>query len=451
MIINYLDALAGWGKTEYIIRETVALAGRGEKSVITVPTVVLCEKVKDRIATKVNTLPNSIRPRIQTIHHENCAGSVVGAIISHINEPKKEEGEILILTMAAYDCMPWKNFRPWTESRYLFGDEIPAVTQCYDVNLPETHDIITKHMTTCIDPALPGYSLVAATEEAIEKIKSMARNRNQDKVWDIFQPLAHVLQSRHWKNYVQDEHHDRLLNGKSTRLQVHSIRQPSTFGFGWKKVTIGGALFEDSLLYQVWKGMGVQFIQEISGPKQHTNGELLNLYWGIEGRMTKYKHDKMQGNEGDDKFIKAVCDKTAKTMGVANTNIVVLTNKNMDEDQFKEATRLPASPYGVDDFKSYRYFVATGAYNHCPAHLKFLKEATGLDAYKIWRGTHFYMVYQGLVRSALRNPDNKEEVHAATVDQQTTWNLKALFPGCKVKRIAGLEQYALRGRTNPNG
>ncbi len=240
MIINYLDALAGWGKTEYIIRETVALAGRGEKSVITVPTVVLCEKVKDRIATKVNTLPNSIRPRIQTIHHENCAGSVVGAIISHINEPKKEEGEILILTMAAYDCMPWKNFRPWTESRYLFGDEIPAVTQCYDVNLPETHDIITKHMTTCIDPALPGYSLVAATEEAIEKIKSMARNRNQDKVWDITVNIrVRLEEGNDWRSTIRRLSALSSLEGDGGTIHSGNIRSEATYQRGTPEPILG--------------------------------------------------------------------------------------------------------------------------------------------------------------------------------------------------------------------
>jgi len=76
-----------------------------------------------------------------------------------------------------------------------------------------------------------------------------------------------------------------------------------------------------------------------------------------------------------------------------------LTNKD-DKTDFKDATQLPYSPSGTNDYRDKKYFVCTGAFNQSPAHEKFLIAATnidgpGLDVNKIWKATHFSTIYQG--------------------------------------------------------
>jgi hypothetical protein len=137
-----------------------------------------------------------------------------------------------------------------------------------------------------------------------------------------------------------------------------------------------------------------------------------------------------------EKFVPAYCEAAAKAMGTANTNVLVLTNKGMHDDVFTESERLPPAPHGLNEFGKYRNMVVTGAYNQHPAHAKFLREVTGLSDLEIWRGTHLMMVYQGIERSALRNPDNREPVGIALIDRQTphpppSWLLLVTNSFCK--------------------
>ena len=442
---GYIDALAGRGKTEYFVRTSVTLAGDGEKVLILLPRVALCQEVLERIRIEIAKRNFAAPINLKTIHHENCAGSVVGAIISHIKNEEYPEGEILILTMAAYDLINWNSFRLWAGARYLFIDEIPAADAFYDRNLPDYHGLISTHMQT-IPSGVPGYSSILCPD--IEKVKEMARNRGKDEVGDILQPLAHVLSSKYWANWVEDEHHEKLLAGKNSRLQVHSLRDPASFACGWKKVVVGGALFRNSMLYQIWSGFeNVEFIEELQlpGPNHHENGELITFHWAISGRMTKHKRNKLRGNDGATGFANTFVQQSAQSlssMGVSNNEVMFLSNKD-DKTDFKDATQLPYSPSGTNDYRDKKYFVCTGAFNQNPAHEKFLIAASPrLDVNKIWRATHFSAIYQGGMRGVPRNPDNTEQVHYFIPDQQTAWELMPYFPGCRSEGM-GMENWRL--------
>ena len=50
---GYIDALAGRGKTEYFVRTSVTLAGDGEKVLILLPRVALCQEVLERIRIEI--------------------------------------------------------------------------------------------------------------------------------------------------------------------------------------------------------------------------------------------------------------------------------------------------------------------------------------------------------------------------------------------------------------
>ncbi len=369
---------------------------------ILLPRVALCQEVLERIRIEIAKRNFAAPINLKTIHHENCAGSVVGAIISHIKNEEYPEGEILILTMAAYDLINWNSFRLWAGARYLFIDEIPAADAFYDRNLPDYHGLISTHIQT-IPSGVPGYSSILCPD--IEKVKEMARNRGKDEVGDILQPLAHVLSSKYWANWVEDEHHEELLAGKNSRLQVHSLRDPASFACGWKKVVVGGALFRNSMLYQIWSGFeNVEFIEELQLPGP--NHQALS------------------------------------SMGVSNNEVMFLSNKD-DKTDFKDATQLPYSPSGTNDYRDKKYFVCTGAFNQNPAHEKFLIAASPrLDVNKIWRATHFSAIYQGGMRGVPRNPDNREPVHYFIPDQQTTWELMPYFPGCRSEGM-GMEHWRL--------
>ncbi len=433
-VIHFIDALAGQHKTQHIIEQVTSLAGDKEKLLILVPTLLLAESVKARIEHEMARQNLTAIINLKAIHHENSS-SVVGSVINHINHEAYPDGEMLILTMAAYDLINWSHFPHWSQGRHLFIDEIPAVERFYDESLPQTHPIITDHLVASASP-YPNYSYIACPN--LEKIRSMARNRNQDKVWDIFQPLAHRLGFRHWTNYVNTKHHEELLAGRTRRLQVHSIRRPDCFA-GWKRVVMAGALFRDSPLYLTWRDQ-VEFVPEMIGSRKHSHGENLTFHYAIPGRMTKRKRKTLTtGNAGDEPFVTAFARTAAQAMGVANTEVLVLANKGMDDDLFRDAVRLPNSPHGLNDYQEYRYFVALGAFNQNPVHGAFLA-ALGLDELEVWRGIHLQSIYQGMMRGTLRT-EHDIEVHVAVPDQATVRVIAALFPGCDVRRLTGLQAY----------
>ena len=51
-------------------------------------------------------------------------------------------------------------------------------------------------------------------------LEQMARNKNCDQVWDIFQQFANMLISPHWSAYVLDDQYTNLINGVGERRKL---------------------------------------------------------------------------------------------------------------------------------------------------------------------------------------------------------------------------------------
>jgi hypothetical protein len=57
----------------------------------------------------------------------------------------------------------------------------------------------------------------------------MARNKNQDDLWDSLSDPAWVLLSDAWETDVNLEQYQKLIDGKARQLSFHSVLNPEVF------------------------------------------------------------------------------------------------------------------------------------------------------------------------------------------------------------------------------
>jgi hypothetical protein len=156
MTINFLDSLAGSGKTRALARYADRVAQRGHKVLVVQPTKHLIEKT---IAEELQPLDPSYP--IRAIHGDSALeNSVVADIVNHTRTTARDVGEILFITHAAFFRLPYIERKgDWI----LLMDEVPQVDMFEEFTLPETHHLLTAHLS--VVPGGPVYGFLVANED----------------------------------------------------------------------------------------------------------------------------------------------------------------------------------------------------------------------------------------------------------------------------------------------
>ena len=171
---------------------------------------------------------------------------------------------------------------------------IPQADWCAEFSIADTHRLITDCFTVDAEAAsLADNRYVRAVPKDHAALERMARNKNCDQVWDIFQQFANVLISPHWAAYVLDDQYTNLINGagEKRKLLAFAHLKPSLLD-GFASATIMGACFRQSVLYQLWSAAGVQFRPHKPITKglrytKHSNGHLLTILYATEAGLVE--------------------------------------------------------------------------------------------------------------------------------------------------------------------
>jgi superfamily II DNA or RNA helicase len=155
MSIHYFDALAGAGKTRALARRADRLAQRGQKVLFIQPTKHLITKtIEDEL------LPLDPSYAIRAIHGDTDPNRVIGEIVAHF-QATGDGGEVLFITHAAFMRVPYiENKGRW----HLIMDEVPQVDVFEELNLPDTHSLITPLLE--LRPFDAAYGLLLPREDA---------------------------------------------------------------------------------------------------------------------------------------------------------------------------------------------------------------------------------------------------------------------------------------------
>ena len=270
------------------VRHAHRLARLGKKVLFVQPSIFLINQTLNDLASLTPEV------RFRAIHGET-SDRVIGDIIEHLKHTALD-GEILFITHAALMLLPYFHRR---QDWHVIMDEIPQADWCAEFSMPDTHRLITD----CFDVDAEAASLadnryVRAVPKDHFRLEQMARNRNCDQVWDIFQQFANVLISPHWSAYVLDDQYTNLINGvgEKRKLLAFAHLKPSLLD-GFASATIMGACFKQSVLYQLWSAAGVQFRPHKAITKglrytKHGNGHLLTILYATEEDWSKNFRDK---------------------------------------------------------------------------------------------------------------------------------------------------------------
>jgi hypothetical protein len=373
--LHAINGLCGSSKTQHIIDRAVRRAAvDGLPSLIIAPTKKLCEEIKLRILTSSRNAIISVR----VIHSDNAEmgkdgyPSVMKTLVGHITNPDCQESDILIITHAEWDLVPWQRWWKWMRQRKLFVDEIPTVEAYVERRLPTNHHYLTDNFHLFPHADYPDWSWIDMNDELA--MKDIATNKDRDVITETIQNPAYYIASDNWCTYVNNTAYEQLLGGEDAFLRIHALRRPECFN-GWDGVEIAGALFDKSPLYNQWQGR-VQWEMEHLDDGRHANGSRLTIYYGVTGLigMSKNKRKTLTNGTGR-KFTEVLAERVVEAWGgVANTEILTLRNKGLDGGDYSGSVELPGSPYGTNDYRDYHYVCIPAGFHHKPAHVNFLKE-----------------------------------------------------------------------------
>ncbi len=433
MIVHYVDGPCGSAKTYAATRYAHRLARLGKKVLFVQPSIFL---ISQTLADLVSLEPEV---RVRAIHGES-SDRVIADIIEH-SKHTAVDGEVLFITHSALMLLPYFHRRSdW----HLIFDEIAQADWCDEFCVPQTHRLITNCFSVDAEAAnLADNRYVRAVPKDREALEQMARNKDRDQVYDIFQQFANVLISSHWSGYVLDDQYTNLItgSGKKRKLLAFAHLRPSLLD-GFASATMMGACFKQSVLYALWSGSGVEFrlhhgITKRLRYTQHQNGELLTIRYATEEDWSKCYRDKtISGADGEtvkDRIVQRIVD----TLG--DSQFVWMGNKDTPDDIFgARGQRLPNSPSGSNAYQHIHNAVILSALNPPPAHFAFL-DALGFDSHEVKRAGYWQASYQAAMRISLRNPDDMNPKTAIVMDRATAEWLATLFPGCTIAPLGGLD------------
>lgn len=432
-IIYYLNALCGAGKTYAAIRYAYRLARVGHKVLIVQPCKELIDKT---VSEELSKLSPPVR---HTVLHGDKVRLVVPAIVSHFKDTPPG-GEIVFITHQGFLKTPFFQGR---EKWIVIWDEYPQIDEFSEFNIPNNPELIVPLIDLHSHDAR--YSVASpAIGGGRARLKEIAENKDDDQVWGLFKDFTDRLLSPKWTTYVLSHTWENLRSGQGNQRRVtsHSLLQPSMFD-GFERVIMLGACFEESLMNLVWSAQGIQFRpfrsrQFTSDLRYHAhqNGGLLRIMYATDEPWSKSLRDRFVDEAAGARVLDAILDKVRAEVG--DQPFCWMGNKDLGDGTFNglKAERLPNTPHGRNDFQGFHTAVILSALNPPPAHFAFL-EAQGVSGAAVRSGGYKQSVYQAVMRSSLRNPDDLNPKTVIVMDRDTAEWLARFFPGCSVSPLGG--------------
>jgi hypothetical protein len=432
MIIQFLDALAGAGKTHALALYAIQLAKAGERVLFVQPSKLLID------ATMQDEFDGVHQGFSIKAIHGGKTTHVIGDIINATRSGNTKPGSILFITHEAFMRLPYiENRGDW----HLLFDEVPTVDVCEQLAIPETHEMITGSLR--LDPFDARYGIMTTEENATSSLAKMARNPRGDEIWERFGGLARRILSEYWDVFSLQCSYQGLVSGSQSvrSLVTHSTLKPSVFA-GFKQVILASALFKESTLYKLWRAQGVEFRpvdDQMSGSlryRLHENGGLITIRYAVDGNWSKTLRDKRIIYEGRETTIRELLP-TLVGAALGEEHFAWMGNNDISDDYFGSlaATRLPNSPHGLNGYQHFHHVVVHSALNAPPAHFQFM-ETRDIPDEELRTANYRSAVYQAAMRISIRNPEDLTHKSITVMDSTTAHWLAELFPGSHVEILS---------------
>jgi len=426
MPIYYGSAPCGSGKTYQIVKRACEWAKLGRRVIILQPTKELIEKtVQEELLRRPDAPPYKV------FH----GGTVPGSVAHNLTEYLKQAGDEGQIVFATHQVLPYVRFWPNQETWHIIVDEALQIHRHHSYTVPDTHGLITDLIT--LEPYNSVYSRVTVADE--DELERIARNENHDEIYETFREPSQTLLNQHWESFVNTEQFEKLKSGKQEQLSVHSVLLPSVLD-GFKSITIVSANFTDSMVYRLWSAKGVDFKedQRLTSSllfREHPNGRLITIKYADEGSWSKYRRvTKLDPAKNEETTVMDAIVQAAKAT-FSDDAFVWQANRDVPDILFNGAgDRLPNAPHGLNCYSHINNVVFLSSLNPRSDHFRFL-ETQGITGPEVRRAIYHEAVYQSVMRTSIRDPNNIEAMTVIVPDVSAAEYLNGLFPGSQIEKL----------------
>ncbi len=426
MPFYFISAPCGSGKTYSLIQRACELAGQGRCVLILQPTKELIRKTIEHFL-----LPRLNHPPYQIFDGDNIKGSVA-SMLTEYSRGADKAGHIVFST---HQVLPYVRYWADKDQCDVCVDEAPQVLRhnCYEV--PNTHKLITDLISMETHNSI--YSRVEINKRYQAAMERIAKNKDHDEIYEKFRELSQTLINPHWQSFVNSEHFKKLIDGKNKTLSIHSVLMPSILnGFG--SVVMAGANFRDTTVYLLWGQKGIEFQEDKALAsklrfQEHKNGHLITIkyadekQWSRKRRLTPLKPDNKTT------VFDAIVEAAKKEF--SGSSFIWQANKRVPNNIFDgKGERLPNLPHGRNDFSKFNNIVFLSSLNPSSDHFRFLK-SQGVSGEEVRRALYLAALYQSVMRTSIRDPDNTEPKKIVVPDYTAALYLQGLFPGSRIEKV----------------
>jgi hypothetical protein len=444
MTIYTLAGIAGSGKTQRLIAYARHRLSRGKKTVFVCPSRALCRQIAARLEALGVAAAN-----ITMIHGERGRTASVGLRLQeHLKQALPERGEILICTHAAFfACRHWPRRDLWCP----LIDEVPQIHADLSRRLYQNFALLTDLLEP--EDLAQTYTRLRPRDAAAEQVlRDRADTAMRDEINQLHRDVIVALLDANWDVHCASANWLAVTAGSSDgdtaelreergRLRLYGLLKP-TFLDGFDQPVIAAACIEDHLFLPLWRRLAADIqpathITDRFGDccaERHEGTRLtLRVISGADPTRPwskTYADTQLSDGRTPRQAIRDLCEQT-----LAGETYAFITNANPQGDDVPTgAIVLSPHCHGLNHLRHVRTIVISAALvpdKHYQAYLRSL----GISDPAIHRDIAWITAYQGMMRTALRDPDGGDVV-CYIADPFAAAYIAGLFPGCCVEHVA---------------
>lgn len=439
MKVNYVDALAGTGKTTSAIQYAIEQAQNGAKIAIVQPSKDLINQTYDNIVAKN---PGVV---VNRFHGESVQYSVKNHVMEYLNETCQGTGEIMLITHQAFLSLKyWHNPDIWD----VIIDEIPQIHTEWSKRLDVNFKTLTDYINVG-EVIGDKYAKITVKNGSDAVIRRMAECQYGDEQDRLFQDVAARLNNQTmWETVAYLESLEQIMAGEGRgehKLQTYSLLQPEYFEC-FRSFTVMGAMFTKSVMYLIWRNK-VEFVEHTKiasnlAEVSHKNGKLLTIKYLYERNWSKAFREQIA--EG-----KTVLNHVKETvLSLMKQQDFIYATNNDDRTGLRRGIRLSNVSHGINEYHTFDNAVFLSALNSNGPAFSFM-QANDITSAELTEAQFFQTMYQFVMRCSLRNPDDKSFKTIVVMDKRSADFLASYFPGCTVASVEGMKAPEPKKRGRP--
>ena len=426
MEIQFIDAIAGSGKTEAAIKHMIQMEQYGEKYILIQPTKLLIEKTAERIVS------SGYRGSLKTIVSQDGAETVTKQIHDFLSYP--ENDGILIVTFDGWSRIHRRDSHDWN----LIVDECPTIFKTTNLKAKSVASQLVDHLE--VTPLYErSYYVVKVKEGSREALDDLLKRAKSDEAIDLLlAPTQHVLSRM--RTYVSKSHWDRYIQGQVDALTFYHVTTSSMFK-RFKSATIMSANFQDNILFHVWKSQGVRLIHRFGFggetlPSIHPKevGESLDIYYLCDEWSSKKKKEHQLIYQAE--FKRAVKEIFGNEQFIYTINS---SDSKLLLEEHSNARFVAPKAHGLNEYRTINNATIYGHFNLSCDQVAFLSNMYGISKEFIWDLWNQDIYYQFSCRISLREiasqPSFVSRKKLVFMDKAMALYIQKKFPSSRVHRF----------------